>query len=279
MSEKPLDLEQIEKTIKDAEELLKTEVVGPALRVEDQSALANKYLIEIAKEAMARKTNQTIVQTIDETYMALYLATRIKTKNIEKAVERIANIINDLADRGLIHSTLGPISSLDFVKEFGVEPSSGVFAFVLVPEHEMDGIKKKYPGFTVEEGGMPESMEDIGLELADGDFLYEYRVSAAVVSGNGVSPKEWLDESINALLPLLPKGTVVKSVTECAMTGLSYDYEVIFHNPLMSRIKRIETSNRREITVVNGHVEQFNLFTGISYFDANGKNIEEKYNG
>lgn len=250
---------------------------APALQVEDLSTTANRYLSRSARYDLANKALTQIVKYDDgRTYPCLYLAVTCKTGNEEKGVKAIANVLNDLSAKGLIHSCLAPVSSIHLARVSLVQKSV-VFCFVHVPESHYNDCKVLYKGVQVEEGGIGDDVEDLSPELAEGDFYAEIRIShLAALKGNDFDSYRALQNEIDVYLGILPKGTQVKSVIQLAVIDLSLPYCVIFHNPLLQKVKSVELDYVRDIAVFGEKVEQFNLTLGVRYLDKDGKNLHSR---
>lgn len=253
--------------------------VGSTLNVVDQMHSAKKYLTEGAINNLSKKAYSAIVEIDRGDYRAYaasaFLSLQAKAENIEKGVERLSTIINELSADGLIHSALSPISSLELAKMPMKAQTFVVFVYPLVPLDKMDEIKNRYPKEFTLEGGIGEPIEDLNLDLLDGEFVAEINVSPVVAMMNieGRTTTELLQKQIEQFLVLLPKGTIVKEVTPCAIVSVAYPFEVKFYNPLMQSVKSISVEHVRNVTMIDGRLEQFNLLTSVKYFDANQKQL------
>lgn len=249
---------------------------GAALKVDDLSEIANKYLSESAKLDIANSVKQLIV-TDDEgkTYQSIYFSAVVKTGNEEKGVAAIAKVINDLSQHGLIHSCLAPMSSLQLAVTSSV-PKSVVFCFPHVPSNCVKDCEARYKELFTLEGGVGPEVEDTSVPLAEGEFLAEIRVthSLALLKQAG-STQERIKREINKYLKFLPEGTEVVQVTEIAISDLSYPVEVKFKHPEMHDVSKVELDYVRCVRRVADGIEQYNRYTGIKYFDRSGK---EMYN-
>lgn len=247
---------------------------GAALEVKDLKDLAHKYLTPSARYDQAQKAMTLTVKEDDgRFYQALYFATRVLTGDEERAVEYLARVMNDLSQRGLIHSTLAPISSLDLARTSSVAQSV-VFTFVLIPSESHADVKALYPKFNIEEGSVGEELYDLSVPLAEGEFLANIRIShIASLHGSKHDPQEMFRSQLRQYMAVLPQGTRVRKVTQLAIMDLSVNFEVKFYNPILQRVKRVELDHVREVARIGDHLEQFNLLTGIRYFDAEDKEL------
>ncbi|NJO48183.1 MAG: hypothetical protein HC840_00545 [Leptolyngbyaceae cyanobacterium RM2_2_4] len=247
---------------------------GTVSQVNDLSELAAKYLTPSAKYDQAQKATTLTVKYDDgRFYTAIYFATRVATGDEERAVEYLARILNDLSQKGLVHSTLAPISSLELARTSSVAQSV-VFSFVLIPQECHRDVKAMYPKFSIEEGGAAEELYDLSVPLDQGEFLANIRIShVATLHGSTHNPQEMFQNELQQYLAVLPKGTRVRKITQLAITDLSVPFEVKFYNPILQRVKRVELSHVRACAVIGDHLEQFNLLTGVRYFDAEDKEL------
>ncbi len=243
--------------------------VTPVLQVKDLTEISDKYLTSSAKYDLSQKAYNLSVKTDDgQFFRAVYFATRVRPENEERAVQEIAKVINDLSQRGLIHSCLAPISSLELARMTLQAPQKVVFCFVLIPDSYYEDIKIQYKKISIEEGGVGEALEDLSPRLGDGEFLAAIRVTTNYLTlESKPDTQKLLQDQIDQYLAILPKGTVVKEVTQCAVTDLSLPYEVKFYNPLMQKVKYVETEYIRDGAVIDNEFKQFNVFTGVRYFD------------
>jgi hypothetical protein len=272
--EKKSELEESLETLEKALEASEHSVTTPVLQVEDLSEMAHRYLTAGARYDLSQKATQLIQIGEDgRVFKAVYFATRVRSGNQEKAVQALARVVNDLSQRGLIHSCLAPMSSLELARMPNSSPQSVVFCFVLVPESYEAYCSVRYKKFFIEEGSVGGALEDLSPVLEDGEFLAEVRVSHVMSMMRQFDPKSLLQREIDLYLAILPSGTVVREVVECAITDLSVPYEVRFFNPLLKRVKKVDLSYVRSAEVVNDKLEQFNVFLGIRYFDKDRREI------
>jgi len=250
--------------------------VGQILRVEKEEILYKKYLTPKALACMDGKQAKTLVAVEEDgkCYRAIFFSVLIRKGNTEKGVKVIAKIINELAEEGLIHSILSPISSLTLAKQLMVFDQAAVFCFPLVPADKHDEITKRYNKIAVPEGGIGESVDDFRLPLEDGEFVTALYVMPDL---NAACTREEMDllvqKEIDSYLSVLPKGTVVRDIVPCAIASLALPYEVHFYNPLMKKVKSVSLDYVRCIERVEGKLEEFNLLTGIKYFDIDKKEL------
>lgn len=273
MSEDGKSLEESLKDLQDAlEASKKTAPVGAALQVEDLNEAASKMLTESAKYDLTRKSTQLTIVEEGNVYKPVYFAVRIKKGNTEKALQTLTRIINKLSEQGMIHSFLSGFSSIDLAQMPMEVAQSVVFVFPLVPANAEFNIRHRFRDVSIAEGAMPDAIEDIELDREEGEFFSVVRVSPVMSMMQGqANPKDLLQDEIATLLAVLPKGTVVRKVTECAITDLSVPYEVKFFHPFMKDIKKVELNYVRSMSRHEHGIHQFNLLVGVSYYGHDGK--------
>jgi hypothetical protein len=243
---------------------------GPILQINDLSYAANKHLSASARYDLSQKATQTIVKYDDgRFYKAIYFATRVRKGDEELGAEYLARIMNDLSQRGLIHSTLAPISSLNLAQTT-LTLQSVVFAFVLIPQESHKEIQAFYPKFVVQEGDVGHELYDLSPILSEGEFLTTIRFQAHLYFNQPKDIRSLLQEELNRFISILPKGTRVRSITQLAITDLSVGFEVKFHNELLQEVKRVEFDYKRAVAKVGDGLKQFNVITGITYIAADG---------
>lgn len=278
MDDDSTELAQKIKALQNALEAREKELSEPlrasaALQIEDMSDLAKKYLNEKTQADMGCKAYSTISR--DENgvlFKAVYFAVRTRTENVEKGVQVIAPILNELSADGLIHSCLAPLSSLKLARIPLVRDQSVVFSFVLVPAESEAEIREKYKGVYILEGGIGECIDDLKPILAEGEFLAEIRVYHNLTVA-AKSPLELLQPEIDRYLAILPTGTVVRETIQCFSMDLSASFEVKFFNPLLKSVKKIELEGVRSYERVGEKIEEFHVVTGMKYLGASGESL------
>lgn len=247
------------------EELIK----GSVLQVEDLSEIADKYLHAGAKAALSRKATRLIEKYDDgRCFACIYLGVRVKKGNHEPAVKVLSEALNNLDDAGLIHSCLAPIISVDLAITHGILPTNAVLVYVLVSYDSINTVKALYSDLFLEEGEMPKPIEDISVPLAEGEFLACVRTTIMSSMIEGFDTYKSVQKQIDQYIAVLPEGTTVQSVRQNAISDLSLSYDVKFYNPLLKRVKSVETSYTRCAEMIDDKFKQFNVFQGIKYFDA-----------
>lgn len=267
MSDENKTKEELEKLTEALEASAKT-IEAPVLQIEDLNEQASKYLTPNARYDLTRKSKNTMVVEDDNVYKAVYFAARVKKGNQDKALQSLSRVVNKLSEQGMIHSFLSGFASIDLAVMPMEAPQSVVFIFPLVPANAEFNVRHRFKNLAILEGGMAEAIEDVSADREEGEFFSVVRISShAMVSERNLSPKDLLDEEISKLLAVLPRGTVVRNISTCAVTDLSVPYEVKFFHPFMKDIKRVELNYVRTISKHPHGIEQFNLLVGVSYYD------------
>lgn len=243
----------------------------PALLVEDLSNMAHPYLTASARHDLAQKAYQLTVVQDGRVFTSIYLATRVIKGDEERAVQYLAKVINDLSQRGLIHSTLASISSLDLAIS-SLTLQSVVFCFVLIPSESHKDVQNMYPEFVMQEGDVGRELYDLSPILSPGEFTTTIRISHVmnVLQKTAKDIREQFQDELNQYIALLPKGTRVRKVVQLAISGLSVDFEVKFYNELLPNVKKVQIEYRRACTPVGESIKQFAVLTGITYSDKDG---------
>lgn len=277
MSKIKESLDALQKTLEAGDYDAKRDLIQSSspLQTIDQSDLASQFLSEKAQQALSNKAYSQVIQTPGTTddYVCIYLSVTVKTKNIAKGVELICNSLNTLADKDLIHSTLARPASISLAKVFGQAPTSAVYSFVLVPMSR----KKESEDLAIyvkQDGEMGNSIEDLSVELNEGEFLAHISVSNILFNRKPYdsSSDSVLHNKIEQYISILPKGTELVSITKCAIMDLSISYEVRFRNLLMKDYKEVRLEYRREaVRMGDDKIESFNLLTGIEYVKRDRK--------
>jgi len=138
-------------------------------------------------------------------------------------------------------------------------------------------IYKDYARFVFSESEDPKPLEDLSLELSEGEFFATIRVSRTI--SMMTNAEEIRDKEIETLMSVLPEGTELRSVVECGIFDMSVPYEVKFYNPKLKSVNRISLEHCRACEVVDGKLEQFNVVTGVNYYDSEGNRIFRKTEG
>lgn len=236
------------------------------LEIKDLMSVANNFLSEKARLILNKFANSLIEDDPEiGRCKCTYFTVKVKKENVELAVKEMCNIANKLEEDGMISSCLAPISMIELAKMPKEAPSVIVFFYPLVSVIHLEEIEKMK--YNTKEGEVGETLGSLEKDLALGEFLAEIRIShfACMPNFKDETVNSILFDRINEYLSVLPKGTKVLDFEQCAITDLSVPYEIKFYNPIMSNYKEVELNYRREIAVVDGHMEIFNLLTGVTY--------------
>lgn len=91
---------------------------GYAMHVTDELPRANKHLSLAAKEALARKattlTEQYSVDGLVKTWTCVYFGVTVPSAYLEMGVKKVAEILNELAEKDVIYKTLSTPFSIDY---------------------------------------------------------------------------------------------------------------------------------------------------------------------
>ena len=242
----------------------------PALEVVDQYDKAKEFLSEKAQKALSKKSISLSLKDKTGFNECIFLGRTVKTKNISEGIEAISKDLNLLADNELIHSCLTPPSSMVLARMPLQQNTSAVFSFVLVPSNRKTEAESLVSNSIINDGMLPEPLGSLEHDLDEGEFLAKIDISHFYHSS--VDPKESLNNEIQAYLNILPQGTEVVEIINCAVISLSTPYEIRFRNPLMADYKQVKLNYRREaVKVGEDKIEQFNLLTDVEYTKKNGK--------
>src|ERR1035437_4249946 len=149
---------------------------GAVLLVADQTEKAMPYLTEVAKKALlvAPKANNLSKVVDGKHYKSIFYGIQIKTRDLHVAIEKMAYIVNELADNAAINSILAPISSLKLAKMPCEADRSVVFFFPMVEEYRIKELSKNQ--FFMLEGEAGKPYGDMELDLEPGHFVAAARV-------------------------------------------------------------------------------------------------------
>lgn len=276
-----LAMQDLQKTLESGGEDKAPDDLVATLLVEDLSKFVDSRLSPAAQAAMAKKSKSLIVvdKATNETFKCVYFGIRIRNENIPLAARKMADIANDLASRGLIYSTLCPISSIQLAKMPCEAPTSVVALYVLVPIAMADHLSKTHE-HSIQEGECPLPLGDISLLLEPGEFVAAANIRHILHLKENGSPYDIsadLFGIVQEYLQVLPPGTKFLGANKCAMISLAVPYELHFYNPLLVEVKKIEMDHVRSATMVsNDKIEGFHLLTEVRYFGADGKRLFDR---
>jgi hypothetical protein len=251
---------------------------GAALKIDNlMKEVDEKGLLSVAAlKLMDKKSMFLTAEENGKFYRCIYLACRSTIENRDQALAMICGEINELVKDGLVHSTLAPPSSIDFARQPGESPSCAVFCYVLVPGDDAESIEKRMK-WIAHEGGTGKELGSIKMILPEGEFFAVARVyhqfNMLVSSGSNYDIPGHLFETVQEYLRVLPIGTKFLGATKCAITDLSVPYELRFSNPLLQRVKMVQLESVRDFARLDDKIKEFNLLTGVTYFDADGNKL------
>lgn len=280
------DTKELTETLKQLTDALeagsKTYTKPAALQVDDRTELLKKYLNPESLKAIGLPKATQLIRFEKKgvcSHRVVFYGVRVRTDQIEKGVEKMASIINDLASKGQIHSFLATCSSLELFRLPGEVQTSVVVCYPMVPIALAEELDRTKPKYIVSEGDSYPASDDpnesFRLELPSGQFMAYVRVShfsSMADNDHGYEVSGTLFKIVQDHLKLLPEGTKFLGANKCAITDLSVPYELFFENKLLQNVSRIELDYVRDIAVLEKDVvEQFNRLMGIRYYDKNGK--------
>lgn len=258
--------DEIETLVKIAKEVLEENPTdfGSTLQVTDRTDQVSELLSEASKKALSIKSMyQTQVSCAGEGFQCIYLSAIVKTSEMDLGLRAIVADLNTLSERGLIHSTLAPVSSIDLARQPLQDDTSAVFAFVLVPVDLLDEANK-ITKYNTLEGAIGKQIGSLEMDLPEGDFLASIRISPyRAITENNL--ENILKDTIQEYRNVLPNGTEVVSVTKCAIVDLSISYVIMFRNPLMKDFKEVRLHHERHAVRIGDRIEQFSLLSSVEY--------------
>jgi hypothetical protein len=191
-------------------------IEGSPLNIKDLSGQSRKYLTEKSVKDLGVKTT-TITRKMDDgtLYNTIYFRAVVRIGNEEKAIKEIAVAVNQLTMENKIVGCLSDFSSVELPKVPLKAPPSVVFCFVMVNSKYIPDIESRFGNIIASEGSIGSNIiEDLEIELKDGEFLAEIRVSSSVAQM--ANADDLLQKEIDLYLATLPQGTVVLEKNQCA---------------------------------------------------------------
>lgn len=249
-----------------------------ALKVQDLSELANKYLTIQALNNMSVRSKQTrevIDLDTQKVTDLIYLGVEVRSDRIEEGAKIIAEQLNLLAAGGYIHSCLAPLSSLELAKRPGRHFTSIVFAYVHCAEENLELAKSLCQNSCEMTDTEPKEAHSMKIDLPDGEFFAFERVTIAGNMIEGFDGKKMIDTLIEMYMAILPKGTELVSSDACAIDSLCVPYELRFRSPVLDKVKEVKLDYVRATGMNSGKLEQGAVLLGIQYLDKNGKDLYE----
>lgn len=274
-------LNKLTEVLEAAEKTVPREILeSSALQVDNQTALCKKYLSPKGLEALNLPRAKQLLHGENGviTHRCVYYGVRVKTSEVERGVHKMAEIMNDLAEKGVIHSILAEPSSFDLFRMPGEEQTSVVVFYPLVPVAYADELDKARPKYYIREGEVGATLDDVGAYkkvLPAGQFM-----AIARVTHNFLMMEEYREFEVPGVLfnivqehlKLLPEGTKFLGAKRCGISDLSVPYELYFENSLLPDVSEVDIEYVRAVAAISDHeVKQFNVTLGIRYFDKAGK--------
>lgn len=244
---------------------------GSALQVEELKDLQERYFSDAAKTAIQKRAMNQFVVEDGKTFICAYFGSRVAVDNVELGAQKVSSKINDLAADNKIHSALSGLIKLDLVDQAFHRSQCLVLCYVLVDETTYRKLEEEKA--LLDPASVPEIEGGSLINLQEGEFQAEIRISHVQSMLQRNFDPNRLETEIKHFLKFLPEGTSVVSTRELPITDLSVRHEVTFSNPLLQRVRTVELETVREIARFNGEIKEFNLVTGIRYFDKDGKRL------
>lgn len=200
---------------------------------------------------------------------------------------KIAKIANEIAEK---YDTLGVLSEPCQIKLADIdliEKNQVVTVFYVAFKPE-DAVLVENHEFAFHVGGVPENkletLEEIeeckkyDLDTLDPEIIpdppgtayYLFRVSHIMTDPNQVPYEDKLQNEIDRMLGLLPKGTKHISTEKMAVTDLSIPYRIKFQNEIFLDKSEIKDNLEyfREISILqDNRIVQFNRHNGLNFND------------
>ena len=123
--------------------------------------------------------------------------------------------------------------------------------------------------YYVPDMAMPPNNEELIKELPRGQFYCNIGISYAQRHIKDFDPKQYVNEEVENILRLLPKGTSLISLRECGITELAVPYEAIFSHELLSGIKEVDIEYTYRFVEIDGKYKQVRLPVHIRYIPCN----------
>lgn len=270
---------EVKKTVEQLKETLEAPVTasetqqGSIIRVNDLAEQAKPLLSEKALEKMNGPRSKALIAVENNAAVAraAFFSVIVKRGNEEKGMKEMVKVANELAEKGLIHSILTPISSITLVPQHLEFIPAAVFFFPMIHLDRYQEVEK-HEYFTLE-GGIGPKLDDLEIIPEEGYFFaVAYGYGQKYLNGeesHEVSGE--LHETISQYLSVLPKGTKFIGANKGTVYSLALPYILKFFNPLMKDIKKVEMDYVRQVAEVNGRLENFNILTGVKYFHRDGR--------
>ncbi len=116
----------------------------------------------------------------------------------------------------------------------------------------------------------------MSVEFEQGHFTADIEVSlaAAMLRGLRDDSQELTRDVVAEYLAILPSGTtIIETAPMQDVVGLFLKTRVRFFNLLLAQVKRVELQKGRGATMLNDTIHQYDVITGMKYFDENGKEL------
>ena len=115
-----------------------------------------------------------------------------------------------------------------------------------------------------------------------GQIANLFKVSPAATMTSVFGPVDYVQERINTLLSIMPKGTVHVSTEQGIIgSGLYVPFIIIFENPLFEDGSTVELDMHRDVYLDKNteKVVYLDVLTGIKYYKPDGTEKYQSYLG
>jgi hypothetical protein len=242
---------------------------GSVFKVEKLTSFYKDHLNEKAQTLMDKKSEKLSFEENGVFYEYITLAVTVNRGNNILGVEALAPAINELAESGVAHSVLAPLSYMElWVTDLQLKNS--VFCFLMVPQEKIEELKKKYK--YIQEVGSCGDYIDTPQQLESGEFYTDLSISeSSLLVDKFLSSQDCLEKQIDKYLAILPGGTTVKETVLLTNVDLYTRYKIVFNNPLMKKVKRVEFLYTRDCCLKGETLHQYSVLTKVNYYDKEDK--------
>lgn len=245
-------------------------IQGLAINVTEESETANKYLSSKAQAVLQNKSKTLSHKDVTGSYVCIYLGLRVDSTRLQEGIKVICERLNALVDKDLVHSCLTPVSTLPLAHLPLEVPTCCVLAYVLVPEDKRKEAEE-LAEYVIDDYAMPMTLGSVEAKTSEDEFFSVIKISNFPLLSEDETTKKTLDDQIQQIINILPKGTQVVDITQCSVVDLSFTYQVRFRNPLMANYKEVRLKHIREFARVGYKIEQFQLLTEVEYVRKDSK--------
>lgn len=241
-----------------------TESDIPAIIANHQDSI---YLTDESKSLMRNVASE--IPAEDQSPTILHLLAIERATEEDYAVYKLAGIINSLVAQNLAISTLVPLCTSNMIPMPKTHPGVIVHCNILVPRDMISEVQAIAKGYYYDPA-LYLKFETLIKELPVGQFYCNIGISLSITAVKGAGHKQLIDEEVENILRLLPKGTNLVSLRECGIVGLAVPYEAIFSHELMTDFKEVEIEYVYRFVEVNGKYKNIRLPVKLKYIAREG---------